>query len=152
MVVGPSGNIVPPEGPVPARVMLIGQNPGREEVKQGRPFVGRSGRYLNRVLAENNIRRADIFVTSVVKEPTPNNRRPTTREIAFWMPTLVDEINRVKPQIIVLMGQVAWQTPRVDGIEYIETYHPAAAMRFPAIRHRFEADFKTLAARLASRA
>ena len=50
----------------------------------------------------------------------------------------------MKPKIIVLMGEVAWKTPRFEGIKYIETYHPAAAMRFPAARKRFEEDFKKL--------
>lgn len=61
------------------------------------------------------------------------------------MPQLLEEIRRVGPKIVVLMGKVAWKAPRLDGIEYIETYHPAAAMRFPKARERFEADFEKLA-------
>jgi uracil-DNA glycosylase len=132
------------EGPKDARVMLVGQNPGQEEVKQKRPFVGRTGKYLDRVLREKSIERDELYVTSVVKEPTPGNRKPTPEEIKRWMPCLVSEIEEVAPEIVVLMGKVAWETPRFAGVRYIETYHPAAAMRFPRVRRRFEDDMKTL--------
>lgn len=132
------------EGPNDADVMMIGQNPGKEEIKQKRPFVGRSGRYLDKVLQQNGIDRSKLYLTGVVKEATPGNRKPNAREIARWMPCLIAEIKRIKPKLIVLMGRVAWETPRFEGIEYIETYHPAAAMRFPEIRKRFEADISKL--------
>ncbi|MDO8568076.1 MAG: uracil-DNA glycosylase [Dehalococcoidales bacterium] len=137
--------IVPGEGPENARVMLIGQNPGREEVKLGRPFVGRSGKFLDFVLKDLGIPRTGLYITAAVKIPTARNRKPTKQEIEDWRPALLDEIKRVKPEIIVLMGEVAWKTPRLPGIRYIETYHPAAAMRFPKVRQRFLADFKQLA-------
>jgi uracil-DNA glycosylase len=130
------------EGPPDARIMLIGQNPGREEAKQGKPFVGRAGRYLNSVLAKNRIDRKKLYITSVVKQTTPKNRKPTQNEINYWMPYLVEEIERIKPKVIFLMGEVAWKTPRFRGIRYIETYHPAAAMRFPKVRKRFESDIR----------
>jgi uracil-DNA glycosylase len=132
------------EGPKDARVMLIGQNPGQKEVEQRRPFVGRSGKYLDRVLREKGIERKALYITAVVKEPTPGNRKPTAEEIKRWMPWLVREIEEVAPEIVVLMGKVAWETPRFAGIRYIETYHPAAAMRFPKVRRRFEDDMETL--------
>lgn len=136
--------IVPPEGPRKARIMLVGQSPGREEVGQGKPFVGRSGRYLNRVLAKNGLQRKDLFITNVVKQGTPGNRKPTAAEIKRWMPCLIEEIERVKPKVIVLMGKVAQETPHLKGVRYIETYHPTAAMRFPKARKKFEEDFKKL--------
>ena len=132
------------EGPEDADIMLVGQNPGKEEVKQGRPFVGMSGQYLNKILRRNGIDRDKLYITGVVKEPTPGNRKPREDEINRWMPTLLDEIKRIKPRIVVLMGRVAWRTPRFEGIEYLETYHPAAAMRFPRMRKKFEADMKKL--------
>jgi len=140
----PEENYVPPDGPLDASVMLVGQNPGREEIKTGRPFVGRSGKYLDAVLAKNGIDRKSLFITSVVKTGTPRNRKPTDEEIRQWMPRLVGEIKLVRPRTIVLMGTIAWKTPRFDGIRYIETYHPAAAMRFPEIRKKFEKDFGKL--------
>jgi uracil-DNA glycosylase len=139
--------VVAGEGPRTAEIMLIGQNPGREEARQGRPFVGRSGKYLDTVLSKNNLDRNKLYITSVVKETTPKNRRPTAEEIERWMPYLVQEIRQVKPKTIVLMGAVAWRTPRLPGVHYIETYHPAAAMRFPRARDTFERDFDRLARR-----
>ncbi len=132
------------EGPKRAAVMLVGQNPGREEIKQRRPFVGRAGQYLNKVLQKYGLDREKLYLTGVVKEGTPHNRKPTAGEIDKWMPCLESEIRTVKPDIIVLMGRVAWKTPRFEGIEYIETYHPAAAMRFPRIREKFEKDMGRL--------
>ncbi len=147
MASGINGNFEPEkfgEGPEDARVMLIGQNPGKEEVKQGRPFVGRSGKYLDRALEKTGIDRSGLYITGAVKIPTPHNRKPTRQEIRQWKPALEHEIKKINPEIIVLMGTVAWQTPRYAGIKYIETYHPAAAMRFPKIREKFEADFARL--------
>jgi uracil-DNA glycosylase family 4 len=136
------------EGPQNAAVMLVGQNPGREEVKQGRPFVGRSGQYLNKVLQKNGIHREKLYITGVVKEPTPGNRKPSAEEIRRWMPCLEAEIQKIKPDVIVLMGRVAWKTPRFEGIDYIETYHPAAAMRFPKIRKKFEEAIQKLGSKM----
>ncbi len=135
---------VPPEGPLDAEVMLIGQNPGQEEVQTGKPFVGRAGKYLDVVLLKNGIERKKLYITSVVKQGTPNNRKPTKEEIRYWMPYLVREIKLIKPRTIVLMGAVAWKTPRFEGIRYIETYHPAAAMRFPVAKKKFERDMGKL--------
>jgi len=142
---GEEPRMVVGEGPFVARVMLIGQNPGAEEEKQGRPFVGRSGQYLDKVLERNGIDRGELFITSVVKCRTPQNRKPTREEIAGCLPLLIEQIRQVKPSIIVLMGEVARQTPRLDGIRYLETWHPAAAMRFPKIKQKFESDFRKLA-------
>jgi uracil-DNA glycosylase len=137
-------NAVPGEGPKNAKIMLVGQNPGEEEDRTGKPFVGRSGRFLDKILNRNNIQRKSIFITSVVKHKTPNNRKPRTDEIKTCLPYLLKQIENIKPKIIVLMGKVAWQTPRKSGIKYIEIYHPAAAMRFPKFRDKFEADFRCL--------
>lgn len=132
------------EGPENAAVMLVGQNPGKEEVRQGRPFVGRAGKYLNTVLEKNNIERDHLYITATVKAPTPKNRKPTAAEIRHWLPCLEAEIKKIKPAIILLMGRVAWRAPRLQEIDYIETYHPAAAMRFPKIRRKFEKDIQKL--------
>jgi DNA polymerase len=134
------------EGNEKANIMLIGQNPGAEENKLGRPFVGRAGKFLDEILNKYGIERKNLYITSVVKCKTPKNRKPTKKEIEFFMPFLVEQINLVKPKIIVLMGEIAWKTPRIKKLKakYIKTYHPAAAMRFPKIRKKFEKDFKIL--------
>ena len=137
-------NAVPGEGSVTARVMLVGQNPGSEEDKTGRPFVGRAGKFLNKVLVKNGINREELFVTNLVKHATPENRKPLPDEIAACAPYLAAQIREIEPKIVVLMGAVAWQAPRVEGVEYLETYHPSAAMRFTKIRKKFEEDFSVL--------
>ncbi len=141
---GNTGRPVPGDGPLDARIMLIGQNPGAEEVKAGKPFVGNSGKYLNRILSQNGIKREDIYITNVVKCKTPENRKPTALEIKHCIPFLIEEIKRVSPKVIVLMGEVAQKTPRMEGIQYIETYHPMAALRFPKMREKFKEDFARL--------
>jgi uracil-DNA glycosylase len=135
---------VPGEGPVNAKLMLVGQNPGAEEDKTGKPFIGRAGKFLNKVLAENGIRREEVFVTNIVKHVSPGNRKPLPDEIAACAPFLEEQIKTVKPQLVVLMGKVAWQAPRVEGVMYVETYHPSAAMRFTKMRKRFLEDFSAL--------
>ena len=137
-------NGVPGEGPLHAKLMLVGQNPGAEEDKTGKPFVGRAGKFLNKVLTKNGIIREELFVTNLVKHVTSKNRKPLPDEIAACAPYLVAQVNAIKPKIVVLMGAVAWQTPRVEGIEYFETYHPSAAMRFTKMRKKFEEDFRVL--------
>jgi DNA polymerase len=141
-------NAVPGEGPLHAKVMLVGQNPGEEEDKTGRPFVGRAGKFLSAVLNRNGINREDLFITNVVKHKTPANRTPKPDEIAACMPYLATQIMAIKPEIIVLMGAVAWQVPRNEGIVYVETYHPSAAMRFPKKKKKFEEDFSVLKGRV----
>lgn len=138
------GKPVPGEGPADAGVMLIGQNPGAEESRLGRPFVGRAGKYLDGALKASGINREALFITSVVKCRTPHNRKPAAREIAACLPLLLEQVRQVRPRIIVLMGEIAWKTPMLPGITYLTTYHPAAAMRFPLVRQKFEADLKKL--------
>ena len=128
--------------------MLVGQNPGAEEDRTGRPFVGRAGKFLNVVLVKNGINREEIFITNIVKHVTPNNRKPLLDEVEACLPYLVEQVRLVKPKTVVLMGAVAWQAPREKGIAYVETYHPSAAMRFPKMRKRFEKHFSLLKKRL----
>ena len=141
-------NAVPGEGPINAKVMLVGQNPGAKEDEMGRPFVGRAGKFLNKVLAKNGFNREELFVTNIVKHMSPENRKPLPDEIAACIPYLLAQVKTIKPKIVVLMGTVAWQAPRVEGVEYVETYHPSAAMRFTKMRKRFEEDFGALKKRL----
>jgi DNA polymerase len=128
--------------------MLVGQNPGAEEDRTGRPFVGRAGKFLNAALAKNGINREEVFITNIVKHMTPKNRKPLLDEFEACLPYLMEQVRLVKPKTVVLMGAVAWQAPREKGITYVETYHPSAAMRFPKMRKRFEEDFSLLKKRL----
>jgi len=122
--------------------VLVGQNPGREEDETGKPFVGRAGKFLNKILAENSISRQAIFITNIVKHVTPNNRKPLPDEIEACKPYLTTQLEIITPKTVVLMGKVAGQASRIEGINYIETVHPSAAMRFTKMRKRFVEDFK----------
>ncbi len=150
---------VPGEGNPHARIMLIGQAPGKKEDETGRPFVGRAGKLLTALLENNGIKREKVFITSVVKCFPPKNRLPKKDEIAACRPYLMQQIALIKPKTIVLLGNVAIKTVlgnvgglekihgrRIlrDNITYIPTYHPAAAMRFPKIRKKLEMDLKNL--------
>ena len=141
-------NAVPGEGPLNAKTMLVGQNPGAEEDRAAKPFVGRAGKFLNAVLNRVGVERGELFVTNIVKHVTPKNRKPLPDEIAACVPYLAAQVSEIKPRTVVLMGAVAWQAPRVEGVEYVETYHPSAAMRFPKIRKKFEEDLRVLKARV----
>jgi len=141
-------NAVPGEGPANARLVLVGQNPGKEEDATGKPFVGRAGKFLNKTLAENGIKREEAFVTNIVKHVTPENRTPLPDEIEACKPYLKAQLEFIRPKTVVLLGKVAWQTPRLQGIDYFETVHPSAAMRFTKMRKKFVEDFEQLGNRL----
>jgi DNA polymerase len=139
---------VPGEGPLNAKVMLAGQNPGADEDELGRPFVGRAGKYLTKTLAEYGIKREDVFITNIVKHVSPKNRKPFDDEVAACLPYLTAQINFIKPKIIVLLGASAKETPRIEGIEYIQVIHPSAAMRFTKMREKFRGQIAELAKRI----
>jgi DNA polymerase len=149
---------VPGEGPSNAKVALIGQNPGRNEDLKGKPFVGLSGKFLNKLLASIGIKREDAFITGVVKCHTPKNRRPTKKEIEACKHFTFEQLEIIQPKVIVLLGDVALEAfgfnekisnihGRIiekDGRIYFPTFHSAAAMRFPKIRKLMEKDFNNL--------
>ncbi len=138
---------VPGEGPINAKVMFVGQNPGAEEDELGRPFVGRAGKYLTKTLLEFGIKREDVFITNIVKHVSPKNRKPFDDEVRACLPYLIAQIRIIKPKIIVLLGASAKETPRIDGIEYIQVIHPSAAMRFTKMREKFRRQIAELAER-----
>ncbi len=150
--------IVKGSGPRNAKLMFIGEAPGAEEIKQGKPFVGRAGKFLNELLKKNRINRNKVYITNVVKIRPPNNRKPTRKEIIKWLPELSREIHTIRPKIIVLLGDTALQAffpkaklSRIHGkiikrfkMVFIPTFHPSAAMRFRKIRVLMEKDFKKI--------
>lgn len=103
--------MVPGEGPQPCLAMIIGEAPGHDEVAQGRPFVGKSGRLLESVLRSFGIAREEVYITNVVKElplDVENRiRRPLQDEIDQWMPVLRGEIFSTAPQAILCLGRTA---------------------------------------------
>ncbi|MFA5249102.1 MAG: uracil-DNA glycosylase [Candidatus Paceibacterota bacterium] len=152
---------VPGEGPVGAEYMVIGQGPGNDEDKTGRPFVGRSGRLLTGFLEMAGLKREDVFITSAVKcFPTPpDNRKPKRDELEACFPYLKEQIKLVGPEKIILVGEVSFmlffpgkrlkdlrgqwlENPEYEGRKFFATYHPAAALRFPGIWKKvIEKDF-----------
>ncbi len=138
---------VPGEGNPHARIFLVGQAPGAEEDKTGRPFVGRSGQFLIEQLAKLGIDRKDVFITSVVKHFPPKNRMPTKDEVNACKPYLLEQIEQVNPKIVVLMGALAQSIrdqPVLQDRTIILTPHPAAAMRFPRFKKLFETKIATI--------
>lgn len=155
-------NAVPGEGPANAKIMIIGQAPGIEEDKTGRPFVGRAGQFLNKLLKIAKIKREKVFITSPIKCFPPKNRKPKKEEIEACLPWLKKQIEIINPQKFILLGEVAfsvffpdkklkdfrgkWITFRQARSEkkFFITYHPAAGLRFPKIRRILEKDFRKL--------
>jgi len=97
-------NAVPGEGPIPCDLMFIGRDPGKEEDKQGRPFVGKSGKLLTKVLNECGINREDVYITNLVKCRPPKNREPTLWELRACEKYILQEIAQVKPKLVISLG------------------------------------------------
>ncbi len=149
---------VPGEGPLTARVMLVGEGPGWHEDQQGRPFVGNAGKFLNELLAKAGLKREDVFITNVVKCRPPGNRDPLPDEIAACAPYLERQIAAIDPEVIVTLGRFSMARwfpgerisrihgqPKRDGRRLIvPMYHPAAALHQAALRGAIEEDFAKL--------
>ncbi len=149
---------VPGEGPAAAEIMFIGEAPGFNEDRQGRPFVGAAGQFLEELLGLAGLTRADVFITNVVKHRPPNNRDPEADEIAACAVFLERQIAAINPQVIVTLGRYSmakWfpgekisrihgQPKRVGGRLIVPMIHPAAALHQPQNRPLLEADFRRL--------
>lgn len=139
---------VPGEGNFHAKVFFIGQAPGAEEDKTGKPFVGRAGQFLTKMLGEIGLKRQDIFITSTVKHFPPKNRMPKPDEIHACKPYLLRQIHLVNPKIVVLLGKVAENNmknePMLKNKKVLVTVHPSAAMRFPKMAVKMRKDFRQL--------
>lgn len=153
-------NAVPGEGPSNARIFFLGEAPGRQEDKQGKPFIGKSGKYLDELLANNEIIRERVFITSSVKCRPPGNRKPTTDELKTCKKNWLDkQISIINPKLIVLLGKTAvfqisgrndnlllchGEIFEQGGRKCLITFHPASAMRFPKIAKWMKMDFEKL--------
>jgi DNA polymerase len=100
-------NAVPGEGDFDAAVMFVGEAPGADEDTQGRPFVGRAGQLLTRIIEAMKFERADVFITNVVKCRPPDNRTPLKEEIEACQPYLLAQVEAIQPRVIVTLGKVA---------------------------------------------
>jgi len=100
-------NIVFGEGPIPCDIMLIGEAPGANEDKQGRPFVGAAGKMLELFLEEARVSRQDVYITNIVKCRPPGNRVPTYEERMACRKYLDEELEKVNPEKIIILGKTA---------------------------------------------
>ena len=147
-------NSVPGEGPEDADIMLIGEGPGFHEDRQGRPFVGASGKYLQELLEKIGLSREDVYIANVVKCRPPGNRDPKPEEIEACRSHLDKQIELVRPRLIVTLGRFSMQRyfpgasisrihgqpKRVGNIIYYPMFHPAAALHQPRWRPMVEED------------
>ena len=154
---------VPGEGPTHAEIMFIGEGPGAREDKLGRPFVGASGKFLDQLLEQAGVTRADVWITNVVKCRPPGNRDPLPDEIKICTSNyLQHQIKIVNPSIIVTLGrhsmglffkgekitQIHGQMRNVDDRFVIPMFHPAAALHQTSLKSTILADFARLPALL----
>ena len=152
-------NAVPGEGPTHAEIMFIGEGPGAREDEQGRPFVGASGKFLDQLLEQAGVTRADVWITNVVKCRPPGNRDPLPDEIEICTNNyLQHQIKLVNPSIIVTLGrfsmglffkgakitQIHGQMRKVEDRFVIAMYHPAAALHQLSLKSTIMADFAKL--------
>ncbi len=135
---------VPGEGNPKARLVVIGEAPGADEDLQGRPFVGRAGKLLDKMLAAISLSRDEFFITNILKSRPPGNRNPKPDEIAAHIPVLYRQLSLIQPQIILCLGRVAAGTllntraslrsmrgkvHDFHGTSLVVTFHPAALLR-----------------------
>lgn len=157
---GKTGIAVPGEGNPSASIMFIGEAPGRKESETGRPFVGRSGQLLRRLIKKTGLKEKDVFITSPVKY-LPKKGTPSSLDIEHGRKHLFEQIRIIEPKILVLLGNTACKailTNKIQvmkehgkiigkgGIKYLVTIHPAAVLRFPKYTSIIKSDFKKLKA------
>ena len=134
------------EGNPNAQLVLIGEAPGKEEDLQGKPFVGRSGKLLTKILESIGFGRNEVYITNIVKTRPPNNRRPYPQEIDKSRPFLYSQIKIIRPKVICTLGSAALegllgkqvkiselrgQPIKWQNLTIIPTYHPAYILRNP---------------------
>lgn len=156
-------NAVPGEGNPHAKLMFIGEAPGFDEDKQGRPFVGRAGQLLTKIVESIGLKRKDVYIANILKCRPPGNRDPMPSEIASCTPYLIKQIELIKPKVICALGKFAAQTllntdkpiSRLRGnfydyrgIKLMPTYHPAYLLRNPGGKKEVWEDMKKVAKEL----
>lgn len=140
--------VVPGEGVVPAPVMFIGEGPGQQEDEQGKPFVGRSGQLLTKMMNSIGLDRTkNCYIANIVKCRPPGNRNPEPDEVEQCLPWLKQQIRIVQPKIIVLVGAVALksllgskqaitkmrgQWLEYEGVDATVIFHPSYLLRYPS--------------------
>ncbi len=153
-------NVIFGEGSTSAGIFIIGEAPGRDEDIQGRPFVGKSGQLLDKILAACGFTRSKhVFISNIVKCRPPDNRIPSPQEAATCMPWLLKQIELINPGILILLGATALKYMAgnelkisrergewllLDGRLAMPVYHPAALLRDPSLKRDTWEDFKKI--------
>ncbi len=155
-------NAVPGSGNPDAEIVFIGEGPGFNEDKQGLPFVGAAGKFLDELLASINLSRKDVYICNVVKCRPPENRDPQSDEIDACTPWLTQQLGLINPRMIVTLGRFSMsryfprasisrihgQAQVIDGVLVVPMYHPAAALHQGSLRKTIMEDFQRLPALL----
>lgn len=155
---------VPGEGPEDARIMFIGEAPGFNEDRTGRPFVGAAGKFLDQLLAAAGLSRETVYIANIIKCRPPNNRDPLPDEIEACRKWLDTQMELIKPEVIVTLGRYSMNKfipgasisrihgdPRViNGVTVVPMFHPAAALHQERYRSLILEDFKKLPTILAT--
>ncbi len=146
------------EGSPDAQIVFIGEAPGKNEDETGRPFVGAAGKFLDELLASINLKREDVFITSILKYRPPNNRDPLPEEKAAFLPYLQAQLEVIQPVLVVTLGrhstncflpglrisEVHGQAKRHRGQVYLPLFHPAAALYNGSMRQTIIDDFANI--------
>lgn len=146
-----------------AEIVFIGEAPGKAEDLEGRPFIGRAGKFLAEMLETIKMKRPDIYITNIVKYRPPNNRDPKPDEIEACWPWLSDELNFIKPKLIIFLGRHSmnrfFPTEKISEVHgklihqkikdfdteyFLPLYHPAAALYNGNMRETLLKDFKKI--------
>jgi uracil-DNA glycosylase len=150
-------------GNADADLMFVGEAPGAEEDRQGLPFVGRAGQLLNQLLDEIGLSREEVFIANVLKNRPPGNRDPLPSEIQACEPWLWQQVALIEPRVVCTLGNFSTKllsgsqtgitkvrgTPQVHElggrmVYLLPLFHPAAALRTPAVKETLRADFATI--------
>lgn len=150
---------VPGEGNSKAEIFFIGEAPGFNEDKVGRPFCGAAGKFLDEMLEENGLDRKDVFIGNIIKHRPPNNRDPEPEEISACVPWLKEQLAIIKPKLIVTLGrhsmhhflpdigsisQTHGKAFKRGGQHYLTLYHPAAGLHQNNLKETIKKDFKNI--------
>lgn len=144
-------------GNIDAELLFVGEGPGEEEDMQGLPFVGRAGKLLTDIITAMGLKRDDVYICNAVKCRPPGNRTPTDEEILLCNPYLMEQIELIKPEIIVALGAVSIKALfksresifalrgkflNLNGIKVMPTFHPGFLLRNPSYKKHTWEDMK----------
>ncbi|OGC50509.1 hypothetical protein A2716_04880 [candidate division WWE3 bacterium RIFCSPHIGHO2_01_FULL_40_23] len=149
---------VPGEGNPNSQIAFIGEAPGYNEDQQGRPFVGRAGKMLEEMLRSIGLKREDVWIGNIIKHRPPENRDPMVDEVRACSPYLDSQLRAISPKVVVPLGRFALEffdkdgkiskdhgVPKKVGNKIIfPLYHPAAALRNPAVEKILRTEFKKI--------